>query len=901
VTVALILSPFVIAPLAIWLVARRPSSARWLALWPAFLTVVFARELAALSGAAPRLVEAPWAASLGLRLSFLLDGLGLLFALLIVGIGTLVVFYASSYLHDHPHAGRFHGALFAFMGSMVGVALGDNLLTLFVFWELTGFTSFILIGFEHEKADARAAALQALLVTGAGGLALLAAGLLIGQASGTFSLATLLAAETDWTSHPHYEAIALLVLVAAFTKSAQFPFHFWLPNAMAAPTPVSAYLHSATMVKAGVYLVARMAPLLGGSALWTGTVVAVGAATMVMGAWRAAQETDLKRVLAYSTVSALGVMTMLLGLGTRAAAVAALVYLVAHACYKGGLFLVAGAIDHETGSREITNLGGLARAMPFTATASLLAAASMAGLPLLVGFIAKEALYDAVFQGSTWPGFLLALTVAASALLGLVALVAGVLPFVGRPGANVVAHEAPVALWLPPLVLAVAGTFAGLLPAWLDAPLGAAALSILREPADVHFALWHGATPVFFLSLLTLVLVGVAYAGRAMFRRLATARVPGPERLYVGAFDALDALSRAIGPSLHAASLRSYVLATAVTAAAFIGVALASADDVRTFTIATGVRWHEVLIVGVIVAAAVSAARATSSMAAVLALGTVGYGVALLFVSFSAPDLAMTQFSVETLTVVIFVLVFRHFPRFGVHSPTWVRLRDGLVAGTIGVLMAALVIFVGTSGTPSRLAGYFVENSVPLAHGRNIVNVILVDFRALDTLGEITVLVTAAIGVLAALRIASGRHNGAVQAAGSPPPTSSILRTGTRTLMPLLLLFALFLLLRGHHEPGGGFVGGLVVAAAFSLYMVAYGVPAARRALIASPGRLLGVGLAVALASGLPALVRGQPFLTGWWSKGTLPIGTPLIFDIGVFLVVIGVVLTMTFSLAEED
>jgi multicomponent Na+:H+ antiporter subunit A len=428
-------------------------------------------------------------------------------------------------------------------------------------------------------------------------------------------------------------------------------------------------------------------------------------------------------------------------------------------------------------------------------------------------------------------------------------------------------------------------------------------MSILRGPADVHFAIWHGFTPVLLLSVLTFALIAAAYPARAVFRRLASGRLPGPERLYEGTLGALDAISRAIGPPLHAASLRSYVLATAVTVAACLAGALAVGGDIGSFTIATDVRLHEVLIVGVIVAAALSAARATSSMSAVLSLGTVGYGVALLFVSFGAPDLAMTQFSVETLTVVIFVLVFRHFPRFGVLSPGLVRLRDGLVAVVLGTLVAALVLFVGTSGTPSRLAGFFVENSVPLAHGRNIVNVILVDFRAFDTLGEITVLVTAAIGVLAALRMAgTGSAGWNLPGHASPAPaTSAILRAGARTLMPLLLLFAVFLLLRGHHEPGGGFVGGLVVAAAFCLYMVAYGVPAARRALIASPGTLLGVGLAVALASGLPSLVRQQPFLTAWWSKGALAVGTPLVFDVGVFLVVIGVVLTMTFNLAEED
>ncbi|HEX6974012.1 MAG TPA: proton-conducting transporter membrane subunit, partial [Vicinamibacterales bacterium] len=351
----LVLSPFAIAILAAWLVGRYPRSAGIFAAWPALLAVAFA---AVWRGGA-RVVDLAWAPSLGLSLSFNLDALGLLFAILITGIGALVVLYASRYLDGHEHAGRFFLSLFAFMGAMLGVVLSDNILTLFVFWELTGFTSFLLIGFEHERASARAAATQALIVTGAGGLALLAAGVLLGDVTGTMSLSAMAGARASIVASPLYLAIAILVLAAAFTKSAQVPFHFWLPNAMEAPTPVSAYLHSATMVKAGVYLVARMTPIVGATAVWTTTLTVAGAVTMLVGAYRSVQETDLKRILAYSTLSALGVLTMLLGAGTREAFTAAVVYLVAHALYKGALFLVAGAIDHETGTREIESLAGL--------------------------------------------------------------------------------------------------------------------------------------------------------------------------------------------------------------------------------------------------------------------------------------------------------------------------------------------------------------------------------------------------------------------------------------------------------------------------------------------------------------------------------------------------------------
>ena len=389
-----------------------------------------------------------------MSLSFNLDGLGLLFAILITGIGALIVLYASRYLEGHPHAGRFYASLFAFMGAMLGVVLSDNILTLFVFWELTGFTSFLLIGFEHERAAARAAALQALIVTGAGGLALLAAGVLLVDVSGTTSLSAMAAARASIVASPFYAAIAGLVLLAAFTKSAQVPFHFWLPNAMEAPTPVSAYLHSATMVKAGVYLIARMTPVVGSTPLWTTAVTVAGAATMVVGAYRAVQETDLKRILAYSTLSALGVLTMLLGVGTREAIIAALVYLVAHAGYKGALFLVAGAIDHETGTRDISALAGLRRTMPITALAGGAAALSMAGVPLTLGFVGKDGAYEALLHASDWFPWLLALIVLASILLGLAGLLAGVLPFRGDRRRLKEVHDPAWPLWIPPLVLA---------------------------------------------------------------------------------------------------------------------------------------------------------------------------------------------------------------------------------------------------------------------------------------------------------------------------------------------------------------------------------------------------------------------------------------------------------------
>jgi multicomponent Na+:H+ antiporter subunit A len=887
----LILSPFLVAIVGGWLVSRYRHAAAVLAAWPAVLAFALWMELRSTFSAGARVLELAWAPSLGLTLSFNLDGLGLLFALLITAIGALVMLYASRYLAGHAQAGRFYAFLFAFMGAMLGVALSDNILTLFVFWELTGFTSFLLIGFDHERQEARAAAVQALIVTGAGGLALLAAGVLLLDVAGTTSLAMMASSRDAIVAHPLYATIAALVLAAAFTKSAQVPFHFWLPNAMAAPTPVSAYLHSATMVKAGVYLVARMTPILGATTVWTTAVTVAGAATMVVGAYRSTQETDLKRILAYSTVSALGVLTMLIGIGTREAIGAALVYLVAHAGYKGALFLVAGAIDHETGTRDITRLAGLRRTMPITALAGGVAALSMAGVPLTLGFVAKDAAYDAlILEGSGW---LVALTVLASVLLGLAGLLAGVLPFRGAP-AEGHAHEPPWPLWLPPLTLAAASVAVGLAPSLLNATLSAAATATANTPTHVSLAVWHGVSTPLMLSSLTLAGVLALYVARNTIRRRTVRVALRTEWLYDGALKALDRLSRVIAPSLYAASLRSYVMVIVTATSVAGGAALLSSPGGLVATPAIDLQAHEVLVVVVIIVGALAAATAKSTMAAVLSLGAVGYGVAMTFLQFGAPDLAMTQFSVETLTVLIYVLVFRRFSSLGLRSPRLVRYRDAVIAGGIGMLVGALVLSISTTTTPPSLREYFAEFGYPLGHGRNIVNVLLVDFRAFDTLGEITVLATAAIGVRALLRLAAS------ETAPAPPVTSPIFRTAVRGLMPLLLLFSLFLLMRGHNEPGGGFVGGLVAAAAFALYGIAYGVEQARRALLVEPMTLLGTGLLVALVSGVPAVMLGQPFLTAQWVVGPIAVGTPVLFDIGVFLVVTGVALMMVFNLAQE-
>jgi multicomponent Na+:H+ antiporter subunit A len=643
---------------------------------------------------------------------------------------------------------------------MLGLVLSDNVIALFVFWELTGFTSYLLIGFEHERPEARRAATQALLVTGGGGLALLAAGILMLQAGGTAQLSELVA-KGSLAAHPTYVGMVALLLLAAFTKSAQFPFHFWLPNAMQAPTPVSAYLHSATMVKAGVYLVARMTPIVGATAMWTGTIIVVAAITMVVGAVRAMTETDLKRILAYSTISALGILMLLFAIGTPAAVTAGLVYLLAHAGYKGALFLVAGAVEHETGSRDVSVLAGLRRAMPATALAAGLAAASMAGIPFFAGFIAKEQVYESI-RLAAMPGgergLLLAVSVAASICAGAAALIAGVAPFRGRSMPTPAAHDAPIALWLGPILLGGAGLVLGLFPVLVSAPIALAGTSVTGTVSTVSLVPWHGFTMTLALSAVTLAGSVALFTYRRRLWRLAWPTALRAERLYSGTVNALDTLSRRIGPALQSASLRSYVLTVTATAVALVAIAVVTARILPPPRRWTPFQPHEAVLAALIVAGALSAAFARSTMAAVLSLGVVGYGVAVMYALLGSPDLAMTQFAVETLTVVIFVFVFSHFRGFGDLSSRFVKARDAVVAIMAGAVVTTLVLFIGSSGTTSRLSAYFAENAPRLAHGSNVVNVILVDFRGFDTLGETTVLVTVAIGVRALLLIGRVRR-----------------------------------------------------------------------------------------------------------------------------------------------
>ena len=749
----------VLSVLSPWLIRRANRfGGSILALYPAgVFAYVLWLQLWGLEGKA---IDASmsWVPSLGISLGIYVDGLSTLFLLLISGIGTFILLYADSYLGSHAYKGRFYGVVVLFMVSMIGLVIAGDLLTLFLFWELTGVSSYLLIGFNHEQEASRRAALHALLVTGIGGLALLAGFVLVGIASGGFGIPTLLQSEGSLQLHELYLPMLLLILAGVFTKSAQVPFHFWLPSAMEAPTPVSAYLHSATMVKAGVYLLARLTPVLGGTDQWHLIVTTVGAVTMLFGALVGYFQRDLKGILAYTTISALGTLVLLLGLNTSLSAQAAMVFLVVHSLYKGGLFLVTGNIDHETGTRDIERLGRLRSLMPITGAAAVLAAVSMAGLPPMLGYISKELLYEAKLQAETLATLITGAGVFANFMVAATAAMVVVRVFFGSVAEGWEdVHEAPFAMWIGPMVLAGTGFAIALFPEGFGSLIiEPAVLAIHAEITDLEIPLWHGMSPVFLLSILTLGLGLLLFLGhwriRAMMRSIAIPLPLRPSDAFESLLTGMKAFASNLTGVVQSGYLRRYVSAVVGTAVVMVGATLLRALEIPDRLPPLDVRPQELAVILVMAAAAVTVVLFRSRMAAILAMGVVGYGMALLFSFFSAPDLAMTQVAVETLIVVIFVLIVHKLPLFSDYSTPRARLRDAIVAGIAGLVMAVLTFQMALVRSGDSISGFFAENSLLSANGRNVVNVILVDFRALDTLGEITVLAIAALGVSALLR-----------------------------------------------------------------------------------------------------------------------------------------------------
>ncbi|MDR5894159.1 putative monovalent cation/H+ antiporter subunit A [Halomonas mongoliensis] len=754
-----VLSGFLLAALA-------PLFHRWfgdrtsfvLAVFPAALALWFLNQLPAVMAGETLVFAMEWVPSLGMSLTFVVDGLSMLFALLVTGIGTFVLIYAGGYLKGHPDLVRFHLAILAFMVSMLGLVLADGLFTLFVFWELTSITSYLLIGFNHTDLEARKSARQGLFVTVAGGLALMAGLAMLGVAGGSWSLAELNAMDDVLREHDLYTPLLICLLLGAFTKSAQFPFHFWLPNAMAAPTPVSAYLHSATMVKAGIYLLARLQPGLGGTEMWTVTLSVVGALTMFTGAFLAIRHTNIKKLLAYSTVMALGTLTMLLGIGTEGAMIAFVTFLLAHSLYKGALFMVAGILDHETGTKDVTAMGGLRPLMPITAVIAMVAALSLAGVPPLFGFIGKELMFESVLDASAWRALVVLLAFSAAILTIAVAAIIALRPFFGqRRQTPRVAHEAPASMLLGPAVLATLSLLLGLLPALAGTGLlTAAASAVVGAPVEVKLSLWHGINLPLLMSVVSLVLGYLLFQRwdrvRARLARLDPLIARGPESGYDAFMDGVVVVSEWQTRILQNGYMRNYILVMIVTLIALIGNSLLLRHSPQ-LAFDLDVQFHEAIVVGTMVLGALFAAISRSRLGAVVSVGIMGFSIALTFILFSAPDLGITQLLVETLTVILLVLVLFRLPRFASLSTPIERVRDVAVAGSLGGLITLLVLTSWSIDQFVPISDYMIANSAPLAYGRNIVNVILVDYRALDTLGEIFVLALAAIGVFAMLKL----------------------------------------------------------------------------------------------------------------------------------------------------
>ncbi|MGO4998708.1 putative monovalent cation/H+ antiporter subunit A [Oceanisphaera sp. W20_SRM_FM3] len=731
-----------------------------LSVLPAALFGYFLTFWSAVTGGEALYYQYAWIPSLDINLSFMVDGLSLMFALLITGIGTFIFIYAGRYLHGHKDIHKLLMYLLAFMAAMLGLVLSSNLIAMFVFWELTSFTSYLLIGFNHEQEKARKAALQGFFITVAGGLALMTGLILLGTMGGSFEMTELLAQGTSLQDNPLFLAMMGLILLGAFTKSAQAPFHFWLPNAMAAPTPVSAYLHSATMVKAGIYLMARLQPMMAGNEVWIMTLSLFGGVTMTLGAIMAVCSTDLKRILAYSTVMALGTLTMLIGVGTPHALEAAMVFLLAHALYKGALFMAAGTLDYSTGTKDVRDLSGLRIYMPHTAMYTSLAALSLAGIPPLFGFIAKELMFSGALGSTKLAGLLTVLCVITAICIVAASALVAIKPFYGPYKTTPrIPEEAHWAMRLGFTVLALLSLILGLVPS-LVSPLLQAATNAIQgstTPSELDLALWHGFNLPLLLSAIALLCGGLLYSYWNQVREPLTKAIDflayGPERCYERMMQGLVWIADKQTRVLQNGYMTNYILTILLTTIALLTYVFWSRDAFVYSLSFADVHFYEVVIALLMMVSAIYACVTCLRLGSVAALGVLGFVMAMVYVFFSAPDLAITQILVETLTVIMLVLVLFRLPRFQELSSRWVRVRDAAVAGAFGVLVTMMLLTVNQTAMPGeRISDYLVANSYVLAHGRNIVNVILVDFRALDTLGEIFVLALAAIGVNAMIR-----------------------------------------------------------------------------------------------------------------------------------------------------
>ncbi|WP_445426138.1 monovalent cation/H+ antiporter subunit A [Alishewanella sp. HL-SH06] len=894
----------------------RSACALLTALPPALAFILLLNQTSAVFAGETLRFSLAWVPVLGLDVALRLDGLAYLFSLLILGIGLLIILYARFYLSAADSMPRFYTFLMFFMTAMLGIVLSNNVLQLWLFWELTSISSFLLISFWWHKSEARRGARMALTITGAGGLCLLAALLLIGRIVGSYDLDVILASADILLAHSWYPILLVLFLLGCFTKSAQFPFHFWLPNAMAAPTPVSAYLHSATMVKAGIFLMARFYPALAGSDLWIILVSLTGLATLLVGAYLALFKHDLKGLLAYSTISHLGLITLLLGMGTELAAVVAIFHIINHATFKASLFMAAGIIDHETGSRDMRKLNGLWAYMPITGTLVMIAAASMAGIPLLNGFLSKE-----MFLAETLDQHLLG---ALSWLIPLLATIAAVFSvayslrlihdvfFNGEPrGLTKTPHEPPHLMRLPVEILVVLCIVIGLFPVWaVGALLQSAAGAVLGGEVPAYsLALWHGVNLPLFMSVVAISGGLLIYSYRKRLFDFQNS-LPGLDALnsFELAIKTVNRYCRYFYEWLDNGSLQRYMvfLLSAVVILAglpLLDVSVLSGGREELPIDAVNATGAALLLISALATVIWHRKR----VVALLMISVVGLMVSIAFTRFSAPDLALTQLSVEVVTVILLMLALFFLPHKtpSQSEPSRV-IRDISLASLVGIVIGSWAYAVMTRPFTS-ISDFFLANAKTGGGGTNVVNVILVDFRGFDTFGEIAVLGIAALGIFKLLtRIPLFKPS----SDGDGRPWSRerhplLLATVSQSLLPLALMVSVYIFFRGHNLPGGGFIAGLITSVALILQYIAHGVDWVKSRMDIEYQRVIAIGLLIALVTGVASFAFGRPFLTSWFDYFHLPIlgelelASAIAFDLGVYLTVVGATLLILSSLGK--
>ena len=868
-----------------------------------------------------------WIPQLGINLSFRLDALGLLFALLISGIGTLIFIYAYYYLSPKNSLAKLYQLLMLFMAAMLGISLSNNLIVLLVFWELTSISSFLLIGYWSQYEASQRGARMALTLTGLGGLALLGGFILLGQITGTYQIDQLLLMKDTIQQHALFVPTLLLILLGAFTKSAQFPFHFWLPNAMAAPTPVSAYLHSATMVKAGIFLLARFSPIFIGAALYHNLVTFVGLFTLCLAAGFAIFKEDLKGLLAYSTISHLGLIVCLLGIGSPLAIAAAIFHIINHATFKAALFMLAGIIDHETGTRDLRKLSGIWQLLPFTATLTLITAASMAGVPLTNGFISKEMFFTELLANLS--GSVMFIAAIMATLAGIFAvmysirLVHGVF-FDGAIGSQVpnkAAHEPPIGMHLPAIILAILCILIGIFPALLASDLvNSVTRASLMQPsfAGTHLSIWHGFNAPLIMSLIALVGGSLFYFALAKNGRLRKIDLDP----YLGQFQGkilfdlflkhLLLTSRKIKRLTETGSLQNYLLLIVLFSLFMVSLPLFNQG------LSTGTRelTHAPWVAVVLWLTLFSACWMMlwfhhERIKAVLISGAVGLVVTMVFVALSAPDLALTQITVDVVTTVLLLMSLSLLPQLTPYeSKRSRRWRDATLA-ILGGLGIGWIAWLMLTRDHNSISWFFMQQSIPLGGGSNVVNVILVDFRGFDTFGEVAVLGIAAIGTLCLMD--GMRAHGTTMTEGLSyrfNPSPLMLRITASWVLPLALVVSFYIFMRGHNYPGGGFIAGLITAMALIIQYIVLGQDHAEQLLRARSGRLyeiwIGWGLTIAGLTGMAAWFWGRPFLTSAHIfvhpplLGKMHLASAAVFDLGVYITVVGATMLMISVLADS-